>query len=171
MAQINHANRFFKEIKRLEDALDVQRRTADDPCDEFGHTVWACFSHESAPENCFVRDDGLWESYPEQYGRKTRKFIFIWRYQPNYCTRGRPFYSHEQRQAFVDESETEKVLYTYKDLELVWGWNEIFGPTSICWGMKPGEKYFFARDKGEIVVPPMRVKKYFNEAVKQLEIT
>lgn len=165
---MNHANRFFKEVKRLEDAeraVEFGRPFGKSLVID-GISIHSKFSHECAPEKCFKRDDGLWETYPESYGRQTRKFVFIWRYHPNYCCRGRPIYTPGDVAEFLCESETEKVLYTYDGYELVWAWYEVDMPTPIIWGMRPGRKVFVLRKDGEVLAKTS-VKKHFNEQVRQ----
>lgn len=165
---INHATRFFKEIKRLEDALQAVEK--DRP---FGRTMvgedgvqiisWS--SHDSHEEDCIIREDGLWESKPESYGRETRKFVFTWRYHPCYCCAGMPYYSPKDVREFLEGSETEKVLYTHGEYELVWMWEKITMPTRIVWGMKPGPKFYQLRKNGKALFSS-DVKKHFNERVK-----
>lgn len=167
--QVNHSNRFFKEIKRLQDAERAVE--ADRPFGESlvidGVSVWSKTSHECAPDQCFKRPDGLWETYPESYGRKTRKFVFIWRYHPNYCTRGRPIYTPSDVQIFLEGSETEKVLYTHDGYEFVWGWDQVIMPTWCVWGMHPGRKYFRLIKDDEVLFETS-VRKHFREAVAEI---
>ena len=149
MAKRNHGNRFFKVIKNLEEALygfGWQDR------DENDVRIMTWYTHENHESDCIKREDGLWESKPESYGRDTRKFIFIWREHPNYCCAGKPYYSHNEVGDFLANSETEKVLYTHGDFEFVWLWEDVTMPTNIVWGMRSGSKYYQLRHRGEVLV-------------------
>tara|TARA_R110002020_G_scaffold475286_1_gene709421 strand:+ start:75 stop:590 length:516 start_codon:yes stop_codon:yes gene_type:complete len=163
---MNPVNKLFKEVKKLEDSL--KSINSNHPFSSNGEKqIWTKFYHDCEPKDCFKRDDGLWETPPEVYnGNKVRKFVFIWRYHPNYCYRGRPHYTHTEQLEFIDKSETEKVLHTYEGYELGWAWDEISGPTNIVWGMSPTGWHYFLRKDGEILVSTP-VKKHFKEYVEE----
>lgn len=158
---MNPVNLFFKRIKAMEKAASGFSTE-----DEDGVTVWKRFSHECLPEDCLLREDGLWETNPEQLGRNNpRKFVFIFRSHPNYCCAGQPVYSPSERAEFLEKSETEKLILSHEGFEFVWGWDEVIMPTRIVWGMSPGHRMFYLRKDGEVLIKTS-VKKHFKEFVE-----
>jgi hypothetical protein len=148
------ANKFFREVKRLKEVLEehtgFNRKEAVWP---FGHST------ECLPKDCFKRPDGLWEAkkllHPNQEndrGGHGYKRIFLWRVKPNYCTAGQPCFSADQEQAFLNESETEKILVAENDYEIVWKWNTFIRPNRNIWGMKMGEPFYELRKDGKVLV-------------------
>jgi hypothetical protein len=153
MVEKKSINKFFREIDRLKRTLEehtgFNRKEAVWP---FGH------SRECLPEACFKRPDGLWEAHdllnPDQendrggYGYKQ---IFLWRIKPNYCCQGQPVFSSDQEQAFLNESETEKILVTQDGYEIVWKWDTLIRPNQNIWGMKMGKTFYELRKNGKIL--------------------
>lgn len=166
--RVNHATRFFKEIKRLQDALQLVNidRAFGRSYIVDGVNILTGWHHEAHEADCIVREDGLWESKPEPYGKQTRKFVFIWREHPNYCCAGQPIYTPADVQIFLEKSETEKVLYTHGEYQLVWGWSQVVMPTRIIWGMKSGRKYYRLIKNDEILFET-EIKKHFNDFVRK----
>jgi hypothetical protein len=158
MRKVVHTNKFFKEIKRLDDAHNKYNmgQVEDDL------EVWSWYTHDCNDDEAKLRDDGLWEHVDGG-----RKYIFVWRYHPNYCYHGKPHYNHNEELEFMEKSETEKVLYTYKGYEFVWGWEDLDPPTWCVWGMKPGPRYFYLRKDG-VELLCTDVKKYFREDVEAI---
>ena len=140
-------NQFFKEIKRLKDLTHEITQQAG---------VWPFgWSNECNPCDCFKRPDGLWEQYNKinthmPHGGNIK--IFLWRIDPNYCCAGRPIYTHDRQQQFLQNSETEKILVTQDNYEFVWKWNTIILPTTTCWGIKMGAPYYELRINGIIEI-------------------
>jgi hypothetical protein len=162
---MNKVNMFFKAVTALEKALNAAPDSFGSDYRDDDVRVWTKRSHECDPEDVIQRADGLQETKPKPYGRSgLRKFVFLWRYHPNYCCAGRPHYSWKDQSEFLEKSETEKVLLTYEGYEFVWGWDEISMPTRIVWGMQTGQKMFYLRKDGEVLVRT-HVKKHFKEAV------
>jgi len=160
MANVNHCNRFFKKVDELH---KMSSGWGHPDYDDNDVRILRTYSHECEPKDCFLRPDGMWESYPESYGRYMRKFIFAWRIHPNYCCAGKPYFNWSQQKEFMDKSETDKVLYEYNGYEFVLYWYELTPPNHIVWGMKMGKTYFGMRYNGEHVMLPTRVKKRFRE--------
>ncbi len=162
--KINHVNRFFKEVKRLEDLTSSFPFTDERDMDDVH--VWRSLSHEADANGCFLRDDGLWETTPEWYGNQyRRKFVFLWRIKPNYCCRGKPHFNWDEKEAFLKESETEKVIQVIDGYEYCIGWNTFREPTWCVWGMGMGQIQYYLRKDGKVLTEPTAVKKYFREDV------
>jgi hypothetical protein len=148
-------NAFLKEVKRLE----ARARELTWPQDDTDHVWPFAHDHEANPEDCFKREDGLWELNERinthiQRGNSLpgSRVVFIWRTHPNYCTAGRPCYTSEQTATYMRESETEKVLVSEGGYEYVWRWDTFKGPTEVVWGMQMGPTFFELRKDGKEVL-------------------
>ena len=137
-------NKFFREIKRLEKTRDKYSNTDEG--------YWP-FNNDSevAPEDCFKREDGLWQKKEKinthcSDGGST--IVFLWRVEPNYSCRGRPVMSHERVKQFLKNSETEKVLLSYKGYDFVWMWDTVYLPTETRWGICKGSCFYELRKCG-----------------------
>lgn len=165
---INHSNRFFKQVKLFDDSLEavsrLNKKFGHNPVGLDGIEIFQKWSHECDAGDCTKRADGLWETQPESYGKKLRRFVFVWRIHPNYCCAGRPHYTYEEQKEFLEKSEKEKVLYTYDGFEFVWGWDTIRHPTHFVWGMRMGQTFFMLRKDGVTLVKTP-VKKHFRDAI------
>jgi hypothetical protein len=149
---MNAVNEFFRKVKRLKAALEKQTGF-NRPRDNwpFG------WSAECNPEDCFKRPDGLWQQKKRINTHMTEEGasepghvkIFLWRVKPNYCTAGRPCFDANKKAAFLQESETTKVILTRDGYEWVWRWETVQLPTENVWGMKMGEAFFEVRKVGE----------------------
>jgi hypothetical protein len=127
------------------------------------------FEHECKPENCFKREDGLWE------GKElisNHKVVFIWRIEPNYCVHGQPCFSEEQIAEIYKKSETEKLLYKENDLEFYWKWYKFELPNKNIWGLKPRGHSIEVRKNGVVVykIPTSEIgfKKKFKAYCEEL---
>lgn len=172
MIDLNKSTRLFlKEVKRLEDTLEaltgIQRTGAVWP---FGR------SRECFLKDCYKRADGLWQQHhkinthaPNDKGGYGYDVIFLWRIKPNYCCAGRPVCTSDKQQAFLDESETEKILYSIGEYDFVWRWDTIRKPTENVWGMDMGKTFFELRKDGDTIVKSY-TKAEFIRNVKALSI-
>lgn len=154
-------NKFFGEIERLKKCLKVETNKED---------VWP-FGYESEcdPKDCYKRKDGLWKKLDRINTHSKNKLdtygydvIFLWRVMPNYCTWGRPVCTSDRIQAFLEQSETEKLIISYKGYEFLWKWDTVILPTENVWGMKMGKTFFEFRQTG---MKP--IKEYTKTAFKQ----
>ena len=150
---MNLANKFLKRVKALQDAADLWKQEKKNPGTR--EKYWfVTSSMECAPEDCFKREDGLWEQKEKINthidGGQIK--IAIWRLHPNYCCAGRPVYSHEAVKEFRAKSEMEKVLLVEDGYEFVWLWREVIMPTKNVWGMSMGPRFFQLRKDGKILV-------------------
>lgn len=140
-------NKFFREVKRLIDLEHTETRQKG---------VWPFgWSHESTPETCFKRPDGLWEGHKKlntHLAHGGERVVFLWRVEPNYCTAGRPVYTADRFRQFLENSETEKILIAQDGYEFVWKWATVVPPTKICWGMKMGKCFFELRKDGNVLI-------------------
>lgn len=144
---------FFRKVTALQVALEKMTGLGKRPEDvwPFGN------SRENTPEQCYLREDGLWQSHDLlRTGNKSPLYrcIFLWRIHPNYCTGGRPIFTSDKVQLFMEKSETEKILITEGDFEFVWMWDTVRKPTENVWGMDMGPTFYVLRRKstGEILV-------------------
>ena len=136
---MNPINKFFKELKRLDDALNQHR---------FKDGIIATRDHDCKYNECEKFDDDLW------IHRKERQsdIIFLWRIEYNYCCFGRPTYTSSKQKEIFCKSETEKILHTHDGYEFVWCWDTFDQPTRICWGLKPANFHYELRKDGEVIV-------------------
>lgn len=163
MGKINPAREFLRRVKAL---VDAENALTDSKWDagkkeyhqrgEDGRNYWPFgFSHECFPEDCFKREDGLWEqkkminTHMKDGGSVC---VFIWRLHPNYSCQGQPSSQNENQLEFHDKSETEKVLLETEELEFVWKWVEVIPPNRNIWGSTMGPTFFEVRDKKTKVV-------------------
>lgn len=149
-------------IKKVDELCKLERKLTDSngsSTPEFWPFGW---EHESNPEDCFKREDGLWElkhkinTHSKNGGYRV---VFIWRIHPNYCCGGQPCSTNKNQVEFYDKSETEKVLYETDTLEFVWKWYDVIRPTDTCWGSRMGKTYFEVRDKETKIVLVSQDKK------------
>ena len=163
MGKVNPAREFLRRVKALCDAESALTDTKWDAekreyhhIGEDGRNYWPFgYSHECLPEDCFKRDDGLWEQKKKinthmDHGGSV--CVFIWRTHPNYCCAGQPSRLNKNQQEFYEKSENEKVLLQTDDLEFVWKWVEVIPPNRNVWGSRMGPTFFEVRDKNTKVV-------------------
>jgi hypothetical protein len=165
MGKVNPAREFLRRVKALTDAereltkggWDAEKRRYHQIGPD-GRNYWPFgISRECAPEDCFKREDGLWEQ-KEMINTHQKDggsvCVFIWRTHPNYCCHGQPCLTNKRQKEFYEKSETEKVLLVTDELEFVWKWEEVIPPNRNCWGSKMGPTFFEIRDKNtkEILV-------------------
>jgi hypothetical protein len=151
MGKINPVRAFLREVKRLCDTeadlcdgkWDAEKKTSTQWHAD-GNRYWPFgISHDTLPEDCFKREDGLWQQNDkinthDKEGGYT--LVFIWR--THISGRGRTNHSE-----FYEKSEREKVLYETDKLEFVWKWEKVIFPTECVWSYRMGPTFFEVRDK------------------------
>jgi hypothetical protein len=137
------ARKFFAHVAELTRSLNTVTSSKDGVW-PFGNSC------ECKADECFLRDDGLWETKQLlNTGMHKYRRIFIWRILPNY---GSTRYSAERQAEFLQCSETEKVLLTHDEYEFVWLWDTIHGPNEWVWGMDIGPRHYVLRKCGKEVL-------------------
>ena len=158
MGKVNPVREFLRRVKALCDAeneltsskWDADKRKYHQRGPD-GRNYWPFgISRECAPEDCFKREDGLWEQKKMinthmKHGGEV--CAFIWRLHPNYSCHGQPCITNKNQKEFYEKSETEKVLFETDTLSFVWLWSEVIPPNRNKWGSSMGPTYFEVRDK------------------------
>jgi len=168
-------NEFLRRVQKLKDTLEnivgFGRPNREDYW-PFG------FEHESKIEDCFKRDDGLWQLKKNinqhDYGCghcRGNIVIFIWRIEPNYCCAGQPCFSAQEVHDKFVKSETRKILLSHDGYDYVWRWAEFLYPTSNHWGLRQGPTFFEMCKDGKCLVRAekktefkRKVRNFFKEA-------
>jgi len=160
--KINPVNQFLKKVKAL---CDAEERLTDTQWDgekrEYHHVVddrnyWPFgISHECLLEDCFKREDGLWEQKKKinthmKHGGSV--VVFIWRLHPNYCCAGQPCSQNKNQLEFWEKSENEKILHEADGFQFVWRWTEVIPPNRNIWGSTMGKRFFEVRLMGNAII-------------------
>jgi hypothetical protein len=168
------AIKFLKEVKRLETTLETLTGIQRDR--KIYGDIWPFGgSCKCLEKDCYKRKDGLWQKYQRlsthaknDKGGYGYDVVFLWRIKPNGNCYGRPYFTIEQYEAFLNESETEKILISEDGYEFVWKWENIKPPTEIVWGMDMGPTFFQLRKNGEVLINSL-TKADFLRQVEKLE--
>jgi len=103
--------------------------------------------YECALKDCHLGPDGMWitneKTSTDGCGNYINYDRFLWRIEPNYCCRGKPMYTADDRYKLFKASETKKTIISSNNHSICIEWFEFDQkfPTENVWGLKMGKVY------------------------------